>query len=197
MVEDFGAGSKVFKSNNRSISNIAKNAGITSKRARLLFRLVKYFNPKSILELGTSLGLSTSAIALGNKESTIKSIEGSRDVASIAQIQFKKFDLKNIHLIVNKFEDELSKLKTESFDFIYIDGNHSFKPTLSYFETLLKFVNSKTVMVFDDIHWSKEMTLAWEEIKKNHNVTVTIDTFKWGIIFFRKEQAKQHFRIRV
>ena len=64
-VTDFGAGSRIFKSNTRQMAKIAKTAGITSKRAELLFRIVRYFQPNSILEIGTSLGLATSALSLG------------------------------------------------------------------------------------------------------------------------------------
>ena len=63
-VTDFGAGSRVFKSNTRAINQIAKTAGISSKRAELLFRITNYFQPESILEIGTSLGMATSALAL-------------------------------------------------------------------------------------------------------------------------------------
>ena len=73
-VTDFGAGSRVFKSNTRAINQIAKNAGISPKRAELLFRMVRYFQPDSVLEIGTSLGLATSALALGNPKAKITTL---------------------------------------------------------------------------------------------------------------------------
>src|SRR5690606_35937297 len=75
-VTDFGAGSRVFKSNTREIGAIAKNAGISVQNAELLFRIVRYFQPEQILEIGTSLGLATSALALGNHEAKITTLEG-------------------------------------------------------------------------------------------------------------------------
>ena len=197
LIKDFGAGSRVFKSNIRKISQVAKNAGITQKRAQLLFRLSQYFKPNTILELGTSLGMATSALNLGNPDATITTIEGCPETATVAEEQFKSFKLNNIKLIVNEFENELNFLTKYNYDLIYIDGNHRKDATLLYFNSLLKSVSHKSIIIFDDIHWSKGMTQAWEIIKQNQNVTVTIDTFFWGIVFFRKEQVKQHFKIRL
>lgn len=197
LIKDFGAGSRVFKTNARKISEVAKNAGITRKRAQLLYRLTKYFKPKTVLELGTSLGMATSALSLGNPESTITTIEGCPETASIAKHQFESFNLKNINIKVNNFDDELKTLKNQTFNLIYVDGNHQKDATLNYFNSLLDSINNDSVIIFDDIHWSKGMTEAWELIKQNEKVTVTVDTFLWGFAFFRKEQLKQHFNIRL
>ena len=196
-VIDFGAGSRVFKSNKRQISKIAKTAGISSKRAKLLFRVVNYFQPTTILEIGTSLGLATSALSLGNKTSKIISLEGCSNTITIAKSQLK--DINNIEFINTRFEDYLvnCQLNTEHFQLIYFDGNHSKKATLEYFELLLPTITNDTVWVFDDIHWSKDMEEAWEMIKNHPKVKVTIDTFQWGFVFFRAEQEKEHFMVRV
>lgn len=196
-ITDFGAGSRIFKSINRKISRIAKNVGITHKRAQLLFRLSKYFKPNQVLELGTSLGLATSALSLGNPDASITTIEGCLETANVAKQQFEEFELNNIDLKINNFDDELKNLQNQKFDLIYIDGNHQKNATLTYFNSLLKTVNNSSLIILDDIHWSKDMTEAWESIKQNQKVTVTIDTFFWGFAFFRKEQVKQHFNIRL
>ena len=196
-VTDFGAGSRVFKSNDRAIAQIAKTAGISPKRAQLLYRISAYFEPETILELGTSLGLATSALALGNPKARIKTLEGCPETLAIAQKQFKTFDLKNIQTIETKFEDYLNKLETLNFKLIYFDGHHSKTATLDYFERLLPTIHNDSVWIFDDIHWSAEMEEAWETIKNHPKVKVTIDTYQWGLVFFRYEQPKQHFVIRV
>ena len=196
-VKDFGAGSKIFKSKTRKISDIAKKAGITDKKAQLLFRFVNYFQPKTILELGTSLGISTCTLSLGNPKAQIITIEGCPETASTAKEQFKIFNLNNVKLIVSEFDKEINALSEINFDLVYIDGNHQKKATLNYFNTLLETVANDSVIIIDDIHWSKEMTEAWETIKQYQKVTLTIDTYSWGIVFFRTQQAKQHFRIRV
>lgn len=205
-VTDFGAGSKIFKSNKRQISKIATTAGITAKNAELLFKIVRYFKPDSILEIGTSLGLATSALSLGTRaegklneadpSAKIITLEGCQETAKTAQSQFQKFHLKNIRSIVAEFESGLSSLSLSTFDLIYFDGNHQKDATLKYFDLLLPTITNDSIWIFDDIHWSHDMEQAWEKIKKNPKVTVTIDTFQWGFVFFRKEQEKQDFVIR-
>jgi predicted O-methyltransferase YrrM len=196
-VTDFGAGSKVFKSDIRQISKIVKTAGISKKRAELLFRIIQYFKAGNILEIGTSLGLATVALSVGNPESEIITLEGCPETLEIAKQQFEKFGLENINPIVSEFESYLtSGIRHSAFDLIYFDGNHQKDATLQYFELLLRTIANDAVWIFDDIHWSPEMEQAWETIKANPKVTVTIDTFQWGFVFFRKEQEKQHFVIR-
>lgn len=202
-VSDFGAGSKIFSSNNRKISQMIKTAGISKKRAQLLFRISNYFKPTHILELGTSLGLSTYALHLGNPDAEIKTVEGCKNTQEVALNNIHSSKKENISFINSKFDDfliqaNLSHLKNEDeWQLIYFDGNHSKKGTLDYFNKLLPTSTNKTIWIFDDIYWSKEMEEAWGEIKKNKKVTVTIDTYQWGIVFFRKEQTKQDFTIRL
>lgn len=196
-VTDFGAGSKVFKSKEREVSHIAKHAGSSLKRVQLLFRIVRYFKMESILELGTSLGIATSAMALANPNSKVISIEGCKETAHIAKLQFDEFNLDNITLKVNTFEEGIQNLDKEIFNLIFIDGHHNKRATLNYFNSLLDYIDNDSIIIIDDIHWSKDMLEAWEIIKKNKQATVTIDTFYWGMVFFRKEQAKEDFKIRV
>ena len=196
-VTDFGAGSRVFKSNQRQVSKIAKTAGIPKKRAQLLYRIANYFQVKDTLELGTSLGLATVAMSLGNKKGNVITIEGCPETAKIALQEFNNCNRDNIQLKVNDFTTELEHLKNKTFDLIYIDGNHQKEATLHYFTSLLANIHNDSLMIFDDIHWSPAMTEAWNEIKEHPKVTVTIDSFFWGFVFFRKEQKKEHFTIRV
>ena len=197
-VKDFGAGSKVFKSNKRKIAKIAKTAGISSKRAELLLRMVGYFQTNSILEIGTSLGLATIALSLGNNKANITTLEGCANTMSIAKNLCNLQNLNNIEFINTEFTSFLINdwVKTQPNSLIYFDGNHSKKATLEYFEILLPTINNESVWIFDDIHWSSEMEEAWELIKNHNKVRVTIDTFQWGIVFFRTEQNKEHFIIR-
>ena len=201
-VTDFGAGSKVFKSNTRVIAQIAKTAGISRKRAELLFRITHYFQPDSVLEIGTSLGLATAAHSLGFQSVGIKAkittLEGCPNTMAIAKSQLQLFNVDNVNPIVTEFSSFLGdiQLQTINFKLIYFDGNHSKKATLDYFDLLLPTITNETVWIFDDIHWSPEMKNAWEIIKTHPKVTVTIDTFQWGLVFFRREQPKEHFVIR-
>lgn len=192
----FGSGSRVFRSNKRKVAAIAKLAGISKKRQQLLFRLTNYFQFKNTLELGTSLGKATIAFALSEKKNII-TVEGCPETAQFAKKSLNEVGCKNVKVVNTSFEDFLSTPLPFSPDCIYIDGNHTYKDTLHYFHQLLPYVHNETVMIFDDIYWSKEMQRAWSAIANHPEVTVAIDTFYWGIVFFRKEQAKESFVVKV
>ena len=196
-ITDLGAGSKRLDTQQRSIQDIAKTSGTTLKRAQLLFRIVRYLKPIAILELGTSLGIATQAMALGHKKARVTSIEGCPSVSAIAHQQLDNFQIKNTILKTGAFETHIPELKQHLWDLIFFDGNHQKGPTLQYVEQLLPTVKNNTVWIFDDIYWSKDMTEAWETIKQNPKVTITVDTFFWGLVFFRTEQTKENFKIRV
>lgn len=196
-VEDFGSGSRVLKSNVRAVNAIAKNAGISPKRAELLNRIVDYFQVEEVLEIGTSVGLATMALAVDNNKAKITTVEGCPQTAAIATEYFSRFGISTIISEVEKFENFIKDIPTEKkYDLIYFDGNHTKEATIAYYKSLLKTTHNNSVWIFDDIHWSAEMTEAWNFIKNQPEVTVTIDTFEWGFVFFRKEQVKQHFVIR-
>ena len=198
-IDDFGAGSSVAKTNRRSISSIAKNAVKPKKYAQLLFRMVKYYQPTSILELGTSLGITTSYLSLAKPDAKLITMEGASAIAKVAKENFKTLGLKNSEIVEGNFDNTLSTIiyQLSSLDFAFIDGNHCQVPTEQYFNQLLSKVNNDSIFVFDDIHWSKEMEAAWENIKKHEAVRCSIDLFFIGIVFFKKEiKEKQHFVVR-
>lgn len=196
-VTDLGVGSRVKNGTARKVSELAKNAGTTKHRAKLLYRLVHYFQFKNSLELGTSLGIATQAMHLGHPEGNITSIEGCPNISEFTLNTWHAFNIKNSQLINGNFDDLIKTLTKNTYDLIYFDGNHQKEATLDYFEALLPTATNASVFIFDDIYWSKGMTEAWQLIKQHPKVTVTIDTFFWGLVFFRKEQAKEHFTIRV
>jgi predicted O-methyltransferase YrrM len=145
------------------------------------------------------LGLATAALALGNPKAKITTLEGCPETANQCQLQLQKFNIITVDLITTEFSEYFKtfNLQPTTHNLIYFDGNHSKVATLNYFELLLPTITNETVWIFDDIHWSNDMEEAWETIKKHPKVTVTIDTFQWGLVFFRREQEKEHFVIRV
>lgn len=196
-IKDFGQGSRVFKSSRRRVSSIYRNAGMKKDRQKLLFRLAKYLHCESILELGTSLGLATAALSISNEYAQVTTVEGCPNTAKMARKHFEQFGFKNIVLQEQLFQQFLRENNNTAYDLIFIDGDHNKERTLEYFEVLIGKTHNNSVIIFDDIYWSKGMTEAWETIIADERVTVSIDTFQWGIIFFRKEQTKQHFVVRV
>lgn len=199
VVEDLGAGGKFLKEHERSINAIARNAAKSKKFGQLLFRIAHFYGPKTILELGTSLGITSSYLALAQPSSKLITMEGAKAIAEVAKQNFNKLGLNNIELVEGNFDDTLANVlnKTGSVDLAFIDGNHQQEPTERYFNQLLPKTHSDSILVFDDIHWSREMEQAWKTIRENPSVRCSIDLFFVGIVFFREEfREKQHFTIR-
>lgn len=199
-VTNFDADSEVFQSNTKQIRGITKTNEISPKRAKLLFRIANYFQPTTILEIGSSLGITTSALALGNPKAIILSLECCTNALTITENLFrKKFSNSNYEFINTEYEYFLKScsLQPTIFNLIYFDGNHSKTATLNYFELLLPSICNETIWIFNAIHRSEAMEEAWKIIKEHPKTTVTIDTFHLGFVFFRKEQLKEHFVIRI
>ena len=198
-VTDFGAGSRVFKSNRRSVAKIARHVVKSAKYGTLLFRLVNHFKPRQILELGTSLGITTLYLAMADRNSEVHTLEGCPETLAVAKAQFETMDAKHIRTYEGPFEKQLplALSNLEALDFAFIDGHHTKAATLDYFEQCLPKVHAGTVMVMDDIHWSDEMEEAWKTLKAHPRVTISIDLFQVGLIFFREEhEEKEHFTLR-
>ena len=49
------------------------------------------------------------------------------------------------------------------------------------------------ILIIADIHWSKEMQQAWDTIKNHYQVTLSIDIYQMGIVFFNPEIRKQDY----
>jgi predicted O-methyltransferase YrrM len=197
-VWDRGAGSRQTSNSQRSIGAIAKAALKPKKYSQLLHKIIAYYQPAQILEMGTSLGITTCYLASANPNASVITMEGAPSVAEMAKNTFKEIGLHNIEIIEGDFEQSLPKyLSTiKTVGVAYVDGNHRYAPTIQYFESLLKQSNDDSILIFDDIHWSAEMEQAWEEIKKHEAVTLTIDLFFIGLVFLRKAQKeKEHFII--
>ena len=198
-VEDFGAGSAVIPFKKRKVSAIAKSSLKNKKFAKLLYRIVKYYHPQNIIELGTSFGITTCYLAEGNKNADV-TFEGSKEIAKIARQNFITVQLNNINLIEGNFDKIFfDALQTkDKIDFAFIDGNHRRNATLDYFLGLLKKSSNTSIFIFDDIHWSSEMEEAWKQIQDHDSVKLTIDLFFIGLVFFNPDfKVKQHFAIRV
>jgi len=188
-IEDFGAGSKTFSSNKRLISALTKKGTSTTKQSETLYKLINFLNCTTSIELGTSIGLNTLYMAKANKNSRVITIEGCKNLFEFATELASKNKVDNIKFIHSKFDEALPQIlqNINSLDLFYVDGNHTYNATLHYFNLALDKKNNSSVFIFDDIYWSKEMTRAWEQIKKHPSVTLSIDTFYFGMVFFKEE----------
>lgn len=197
-IQDFGAGSKVNPNATRTVADIARYSAISTATGQQLFRLAHFCKPQTILELGTSLGVSTLYLASAALHSKVITLEGCPDIAAVAQEHFKMLKRENIQLYEGEFKQNLPEaLKTlQKLDFLFLDGDHRAGASWQYFEQCLEFANTNSVFVIADIHWSREMETAWSRMQAHPRVTLSLDLFHLGLLFFRTEpQQKEHFTI--
>ena len=187
-VEDFGAGSAVIPTKTRVIKKIAASSPKSKKFARLLYRIARYYDCKTIVELGTSFGTTTAHLALSSPQAKVITLEGAANIAAIAEDFFKKENFENIQLVKDDFKKTIPEVlrKNNSVDLLFVDGNHQEQATVNYFNEFLIKNTNNSVFIFDDIHWSEGMERAWEQIKAHEAVTLSIDLFFIGIVFLKK-----------
>lgn len=193
-IEDFGTGSN----RRREVKEIAAHTLKSPRLAQLIFRMIHHYHCRSILELGTSLGISTIYLASGDKNIQCLTLEGCKATAAIARENFKKSGLKNIELVTTNIDESLEEILAERphRDFIFIDANHRYEATVRNFETCLNFCTDNSIIVLDDIYWSAGMEKAWKQIKQHDRVKSTVDIYHMGIVFLNPVLNKQHYKIR-
>lgn len=197
-ITDFGAGSRINSSRERAIRDIARNSQKPARFGRLMYRLIQRFGSRTIIDLGTSLGVTTLYEAAAAPTAQVLTFEGCPQTAAVAARNFRKLNRANIEIITGNLDETLAeRLKTVSgIDFAFFDANHRYEPTVQYFNTCLLKAHNESCFIFDDIHWSDEMEQAWETIKAHPAVTVSIDLFYIGLVFFRTQQPKQDFILK-
>jgi predicted O-methyltransferase YrrM len=184
----------------RTISSLTKTSAKSPRLCRLLAAMIHHFKPKTALELGTSLGISTLYQWKElHDDAKLWTLEGNSAVIPNAQSHFDQFGANNLKLVEGKFSDTLPKVlsEIETIDWAFIDGHHQYQPTLDYFNLIIPKLNENTVIVLDDINWSDGMQGVWKEIIAKPEVTASVDLFFLGVVFFRKNLTKEAFKLRL
>jgi len=201
-VIDYGsAGSPEGKPITRSVSQIAKTHLERAQVGRVLFRLVNWLGekekrPLEILELGTSLGVTTAYLAAADSRNKVTTLEGSTAVLRIAQDVWKTLKMENITWKAGNIDDTLYEY-TRALDVAYVDANHTYEATMRYVNYLLPLLPVKGIIVLDDIHYSEQMERAWNELKADPRVTTSMDLYHVGILFVDPHYLKRHYTIRI
>jgi predicted O-methyltransferase YrrM len=195
-LENYGAGSYLNPVMEMSVKDIAENALSKPWQCRILYRLAKETGSKTIFELGSSLGISTSYLASLNHGTKVYTFEGSNLLSQYANVVFSSLNLSNIEMIEGNFDLTIPPTleKISAVDFSFIDGNHTYESTIRYFNWILKKSTDRSVIVMDDIYWSPEMNKAWKEVMAHPMIKASIDFYKFGVLFLNPE-ASGHFKV--
>ena len=197
-VNDLGSGSVKMKSSLRKVSDITRYSAVPRKYGVLLSSMAGAFGEPVILEFGTSLGISTMYMAASCPQATVITMEGCRETSRMAAENFREAGLDNIRIINGSFDDILPSLESENVTpgLVFIDGNHSKEPVMRYFNQVADMSGQGTVVMIDDINSSKGMAEAWSEIRNHRDVTLSVDIFRMGIVFFRKGLNRSSYVVR-
>ena len=193
IVQDYGAKSKKLKGK-RSVREIFKTSSSYGKNALLLYRISNYFKPKRILELGTSIGIGSLHLHLGYPSAHITSVEGCKETFNLAK---QNLESTSIELMSSTFYDYIKSINEESFDLIFIDGHHDGEALKYYLKLLSNYIHNDTIIVLDDIRWSKSMFNAWNKIKLEKKYHLSMDFFRMGVLMKRPQQEKEHFILKL
>jgi predicted O-methyltransferase YrrM len=197
-VKDLGSGLDGRDTTLSRISDIVRYSAVPGKYGMLLANLAVEFGKPLIVEFGTSFGISTLYMALFCQETLIFTMEGSQAIADIAENNFEESGVNNVKLFIGPFEEILPEITKQGIKpgLVFIDGNHRKQPVLSYFKELVEISGNETVVVIDDIYYSREMEEAWNEIKKHEKVSITVDIFRMGMVFFKNCVTHNDYIIR-
>jgi predicted O-methyltransferase YrrM len=191
---DFGTG----KSKRINIASIAHSSLGKARKLQLLFRIINHYQFYTVLELGTSLGISTAYMALANSKLKCITLEGCEQTAAIAMQTFENLKIQNIQQIVGNIDVKLTDVLSDvnQIDFVYMDANHTFEATSNYFDSILPHLSENAIVVIDDIYWSTDMQKAWTKIIDHPKVTSSINLFSFGIVFMKPDLHKKHYKMR-
>lgn len=197
-VTDLGAGSGKMKSSVRKVSDIARYSSVPPKYGKLLASMASAYGRPAILEFGTSLGISAMYMAASCRGAELITMEGCPETSGIAAENFSLSGLNNITLLTGSFDELLPGIKSKGVSpgMVFIDGNHRREPLLNYFSQVADISGPDTVVIIDDIHITKEMSEAWREIKRHEKVSLSVDIFRMGMVFFRKGMPRYDYIIR-
>ena len=196
-IEDLGAKSLASSQSQRRVRSIARH-GLSSPRfSRLLYRLLTHLEANYVVELGTSLGVNTLYLSAARPLAQVYTLEGISALADRAEDIFRQQGQSNIRLIRGNIDQTLPALlpRLPQVDLAYLDANHRYEPTVRYFEQIVEKVHQRSVIVVDDIYWSKEMQRAWQTIRQHTSVTLSVDLFQVGLVFFQPLSVRQHYTL--
>ena len=192
-----GAGSRVDRSEERTVRSFVRGSSVTPRYGALLYRIAAWFRPEMILELGTGVGISTLYLGSGAPRVPLHSMEGNTEKAAMAASLACRCGLEQISIhwgpIDRKLEEFLPQLRGRFLAFI--DANHRYEPVVRYMRMILSRAGEDGVIVLDDIYWSKGMEKAWKEVISWPQVKVSVDLFRMGILFLREDLQKTHLKI--
>ena len=131
---------------------------------RLLFRLVNYLQPHTIVEAGIP---SASGLYL----------QAAHRAASYQRVSCL---------------EELPPDGSGNIDFLYFNDYRNPEQTATDFRLFLPRATTSSVCVLNGIGYTRSMRKLWKALPADAHVRVTFDLYDVGLLFFDPTKAKQH-----
>lgn len=147
--------------------------------------------------MGTSLGVGTQHLALGNPDCQIVSVDACSETQKIAREYAEQNKIDNVEFVTSDFLSYFQQLENKTFDLVFVDGHHDGKALEEYLRILDQFTHDETVFILDDIRWSDGMFATWKKLLENERFHLTMDLFRIGIVLKRTHQHKENFTIKM
>lgn len=160
------------------------------KQARFLYRLVGYLEPETVLSFGKVSALNTSALALGNLQTKVYLEQTTEFLETLSSM-----GVVNVNLI-HPDADEEEQLERYNTGFVLYGLEDFGEDNWNNLEDGMAQADDDTVLVFEGIHHSRRTEAAWEAIKEGEGVTLTMDLYSMGLVFFREGIEKQDFILK-
>lgn len=190
---DFGAGSRL--KTKKTVATIARHGISSRKDCTFLYELARITQPQTCIELGTSLGIATAYLSKSVPVGKIYTFEGNEELVSRTHAMLGKLDCDNVEIIRGNIDSELPVFldQIEEVDFALLDANHTFEALTHYFYLLKRKMSPGACMVIDDIRWSKGMHAAWQQIRADGRVSLSMEFLHKGVVIFDLPVSKQHY----
>jgi hypothetical protein len=186
------------KKNSLPIGNLIGSSVKALPWRKLICRITAERKPQVIVELGTSAGITSAYLALTCKDAHIYTFEANPLLIAKAKKMFEEYQINNITIIEGNIDDTLAPFisSIDKIDVAYIDANHRYCATKHYYELLEKKCGEDSLLIIDDIYWSKEMTKAWNEIRQAPSISIDIDLWQIGLLYIKPNQHKESFKLK-
>ncbi len=188
--EEVGAGSSSLSKN--TIAKAIKLSSSSYRKSSFIAKIAQAVQSKTIIELGTNLGMTTTTLSYYNPFANVHTVEANDQLLRKAKAFFINSGIDKIHTYNKYFQDFLNTDFGNIYpDFILIDGDHSYQSTMDYFKLIKQKRIAQLCLVFDDIRWSKGMLMAWNKISSDTDASVVVDFHNLGVVLYSPNSRNQ------
>ncbi|MCX6237045.1 MAG: hypothetical protein NTY07_05705 [Bacteroidia bacterium] len=176
-----------FKLSSSKSGKLYKKVELPIRYGKIVFRLIRYFKPSSIINYGPTFGVNLALMAMANNDSIVYQLINNSACEVLCKELLKDSAFSNIQFLPENSVPEVNP------EFIMINFSDNPDMSRSVVQKYLRLHGDDDVLIIRGIHESQEMETIWLEMIASESVRVSLDLFEIGIALFRKELQKENF----